>query len=180
MAFVESMWEVESVKNICRACESLECAAPYVGGVAVSVGGSLHALSPSDSAGRSAWPLRGDVCGVGPGRRVPLRDCGGGFGKCRVRACILCALRAEWSGWCTQRGEGWALAPLPHPKKQRLELCIGLYAARRLFPRAPTRTSSVESEKFTQSLLTVGGGPQEAAARRTGLLGPQISIFPSL
>lgn len=41
MAFVESMWEVESVKNICRACESLECAAPYVGGVGVSVGGGL-------------------------------------------------------------------------------------------------------------------------------------------
>lgn len=52
VAFVDSMWEVGSVKNICRACESLECAAPYVGGEGVSVGGlSTPCRPPTALAG---------------------------------------------------------------------------------------------------------------------------------
>lgn len=63
---------------------------------------------------------------------MPRRGREGGFGKCCVRVCILCVLGAGWKGWCTPPGEGrlGSGAPLPHFKKTRLEMCIGLYAER--------------------------------------------------
>ena len=58
VALVGSMWEVESVKNICRACESLECAAPGVGGVGVRVGGlSTQCRPPTALAGPPHGPM---------------------------------------------------------------------------------------------------------------------------
>ena len=58
-------------KNIiCRACASLECAAPRLGGAGVGV-----RVSPRRVALRQRWQVRmapcGDVCDLRPGGRVP-------------------------------------------------------------------------------------------------------------
>lgn len=54
------MWEVESVTNICRACESLECAAPGVGSVGVRVGGlSTQCRPPTALAGPPHGRMKG-------------------------------------------------------------------------------------------------------------------------
>lgn len=118
--------------------------------------------SPLRGALRQRWQVRmalcGDVCGVKPGGRVPLRGCGGGFGKCCVSACILCVLRAGWKGWCTQPGEGWALAP-PPPFLKEMFGNVNRVVFREMTFSYGSNTTSVGSEKFKAESVYGWGWP---------------------
>lgn len=90
---------------------------------------------------------------------MPLRGCGGGFGKCSVPQCILCILfQGCQGGLCAQKGGGWTLPPFPLPHlKTNLETRLGLYWEVNFLYGSSIQLEQ-EGKSLTQSVCVVVGG----------------------
>lgn len=138
VAFMKFMWEVASVKSIiCRACGSLVCAAPYLGGVCGSRGLVTHCLPPTAWAAPRG-PLWGCLWGEA-GRVCALCGCVGGSGKSCVLGCILCALRVGARARARERRPGSALS-CRRKRNVWKPVLVGLYSRDDFFPPCDSNT----------------------------------------
>lgn len=169
-------WECKKIRFAQRV-HPWSVPAPSLEGAGVGVG-----VPPRSVALCQRWQVRmarcGDVCGVRPGGRVPCVAAEAVLESAVFEraSCVCCMPGGRGCAHKRDQAEFWR--PPPCGKKKYWEMCIGLCA---LFPMAPAHYFSRKQKVSSKGCVGWGGGGVEvAAAQGARLLGPQISIFPSL